>query len=314
MGSLHVPDGAAQARLDRLLAYQPSANRVIEPVVVQAAAAFITDRTPFRSDRLDRRRMQLLTGLFEHALTLRGTIDADSALSEAGLAAFLRDRPEVAQGSANTFASELRRCATDAGLRPRAQFTAHRSPTTRAYNPRERQSLWQDAQYMAGPYRVAYELVWALTFGAGARPDEMGRLTWADIAWRDTTAVVTLVNAHGVVRQVPVGELAAARMRRHVPQPAEGYVFRPGRVDRRSVIDKTLGGTIRKGCRRSRLKARFARNAYIADLLARPIPFTTVAYVADLNPGGSLTQNLLPWVTDTADSEQHLSRVWKELS
>ncbi|USQ80134.1 hypothetical protein NF556_00270 [Ornithinimicrobium faecis] len=312
--ALHKVEVSDQERLDRLMAFQPShVGRFTDEAIVVTAQRVAT--IPFTTVRDDRKRMQRLVKRKASWLEQKGTVDWAAAMSDPELDRYCEAQTHMTQGSRNSYRSYLRGDAEAMGLRVRSRFKGRRPSVTSAYSERERNDLWLDADYMEGEYERTYRIAHDLAFAAGVRSEEMSILTWDRITPRPEGAVVSIVNRKGVVRDVPIGPLPAARLLRckAAAEAVDEFVFRPDKADRRAVVNRVLDTPTSKRVRKSRLKLSTARNTFIVNLLRKPVPFVTVAYLADLNPGGSVAQDLLVWAGKGATPEEHAAAVWGEL-
>ncbi|WP_256842341.1 hypothetical protein [Ornithinimicrobium cryptoxanthini] len=308
---MEVTDGQ---RLERLRAFQPTKTTSSTAEAVALTAGRVLTM-PFDTVTVDRKRMQRLVKVAEHWLVLKGEVDWAVAMSDLELDRYCESLTHMTQGSRNSFRSYLRADAEAMGLRVRSRFKGRRPSKTSAYSERERNDLWLDADYMEGEYARTYRVAHDLAFAAGVRSEEMSILSWDRITPRPEGAVVSIVNRKGVVRDVPIGPLPAARLLRckAAAEAVDEFVFRPDKADRRAVVNRVLDTPTSKRVRKSRLKLSTARNTFIVNLLRKPVPFVTVAYLADLNPGGSVAQDLLAWAGKGATPEEHAAAVWGEL-
>lgn len=291
---LHAVPIHEDGRLTNLRSFTPARGGAL-PDSVKSTVIGLVVALPFKSTKRDLDLVATLTALAQYDVHLHGSFDPGRAMSEAGLRRWRKedlDQRAVKKASQGSYASRVRTIARHNGLAP---HLADREVAPRgvAVPPAEAGSwgrVRQSAERLKEPYRTDVTMLADLTFGAGARPDEVGRVRGDDLfLLPNGEGRLTLTNRHGQPREVPIGPAMTQRILRAQRRPTEELV-RPG-ISRENMIHR-LFKTSTKQVPATKFDLNAARNRFIVELLTRPIPFGVVCFLADLNPGGHTAQDL----------------------
>jgi hypothetical protein len=312
---LHAVPVRAGSRTAALQSYTPAPGKSL-PSSVKSTVIGLVLAVPFKSTTRDLDLLATLTGLVQYDLHIHGSFDPGRAMSEAGLSRWRReelDRRGVSQRSQGDYCSRIRTILQHSGLAP---HLADRDPAPRGVaaapaDPRAWTRVVDSAVRMGGPYEADVIMLADLTFGAGARPDEVGRLRGDDLfLLTNGEGRLTLTNKHGAARDVPIGPYVTQRILRAQRRPTEELV-RPG-ITRHNMINRLFTTTAKRSAS-TKFDLNAARNRFIVNLLAQPLPFSVVCHLADLSPGGHTAQDLSRFATLPSQDKiaEYMRETWR---
>jgi hypothetical protein len=297
--SPHLPHTPSAERAAPLRAFTPVQGHRL-PESVRADLINLVTATPFKTTRRDLDLIRSLTDLVTYDYILTRTYDPAHALSEAVIKRWRKEALEtrgVTPRSQGDYASHVRFVARNTGHAPHLSERID-APRGVAGAPADKQAwgrVLDNASRLKQPLRTDVTMLADLTFGVGMRRDEVGRARLDDLyLLPHGEGRMRVTNQHGVARDVPIGPYVTQRILRANRQPEE-FLVRPTKA-RQNLINR-LFETVVKHAPHARFDPIAARNRYIVDLLAQPIPFGVICHLADLNPGGHTAQDLARFVT-----------------
>ncbi|WP_299952703.1 hypothetical protein [uncultured Modestobacter sp.] len=297
--SPHLPHIQAPERTTALRAFTPVQGHRLSASAREDLIGLVA-ATPFKTTGRDLDLIRSLTDLVTYDYNVTRVFDPAHALSEAVIKRWRKESLEargVSPRSQGDYASQVRFVARHTGHAPHLSERID-APRGVAGAPADKQAwgrVLDNAARLKQPLRTDVTMLADLTFGVGMRRDEVGRARRDDLyLLPHGEGRMRVTSQHGVARDVPIGPYVTERILRADREPEE-FLVRPTKA-RQNLINR-LFETVVKHAPHAKFDLIAARNRYIVDLLAQPIPFGVVCYLADLNPGGHTAQDLARFVT-----------------
>lgn len=302
------PDEAAQARRSPHLLPTTDAERAAPlrsytprfgpPPTADLREVLISlvTATPFKTAKRDLDLMAALADLAGYDANVNGSFDPHRALAEATLTAWCKTVLQARGVSARSQGDYLSRVRDVARFNNLLPFRSTREAKPRGVaSPPADKRAWaralDNAQRLPADLCTDVTMVADLTFGAGMRADEVARARRDDLyLLANGEARITVTNHHGVIREVPIGPYPTHRIVAAQRRPDE-FLVRPEHA--RDKVVSALLARAAKTVPSVKFDLIAARNRWIVDLMANPIPFAVICHLADLAAGGHTAQDLV---------------------
>ncbi|KGN36547.1 hypothetical protein [Knoellia aerolata] len=277
-------------REEHLRKYCPQIAVTVRQDVKDAVVALML-AVPYVTRRSDN---SLLSHIYHYAAYMHakeGRFDPNEHLTDRWIAQYFHDRrDEISLKSAATVRSALHRIRAGAGHTAKKR-TFGRSKSLRPYSPTEWTNLRSRVTALNDQtLKEDLTLLLDLTGEAGLRSSEAVQAEGFWISEFLGVTLITVPDADGVVREVPVFGDAATRLL--ALKDTKGYLLTPGISQRTNVITRIRVRADRhpglQGFRAIR-----ARNTWLSALLTSAIPYSTVCFIAGIHPGNNTPTDLL---------------------
>lgn len=293
--SPHLLPTTDAERAAPLRSYNPKYGAPPSQALREVLISLVT-ATPFKTSKRDLDLMATLADLAGWDVNVNGSFDPARALAETSLTAWCRTvlRPRgVSERSQADYTARARDVARFNNLMP-FRSTREEKPRGVASPPADKRAwarILDNAQRLPAPLCTDVVMLADLTFGAGMRADEVSRARRDDLyLLANGEARITVTNRHGVVREVPIGPYATHRIVA-AQRRAEEFLVQPHKG--RNKVVSALLGRASKVVPSVKFDLVAARNRWIVDLMANPIPFAVICHLADLAAGGHTAQDLV---------------------
>lgn len=298
--SPHLTAEPTTERAVALHAFTPTYGHRL-PESARAVLINLVLAMPFKTALRDLKLLGAITDIATYEYGISREVDPAHLFTESTIKRWRKeslDKRGVRPRSQGDYASLVRAVAKHAGLAPHLteRLTA---PRGKAIPPADKQAWGRaldEASRLPEPLRTDATMLADLTFGVGMRRDEVGRARLDDLyLLPHDEGSMRVINRHGVVRDVPVGPYVTQKIRRAERKP-EDFLFRPKNSRNANLINHFFA-RVAKRSPSATFDPIAARNRFIVDLLAQPIPFSVVAHLADIQSGGHTAQDLARYIT-----------------
>lgn len=281
-----------EARPEFLHKVQPTGRRediaIVKPQVIELVLA--TDVTSKDSLRALLGR-GCKFGVWCLYNTPDGTFDPARDMNEARFHDYrVQALTELAPTSRATVVSSLRQLGTNAPIRRPFGRKAAKAPYPAGVTRR----LWQTALELDDWVASEVRTLLALSFGCGARGEEIKDMRASQIEVNGRRVVVHITRQH-VVREVPVYDEYAQWLRDRLTQLGpDDHLLRPTFIHRRNVVNNTVATAAARSDVFEGFEPIRARHTWVSTHLAIGMPFNALCFAAGVGAGSNLFVDLSP--------------------